>query len=551
MKASDLLLKCLEQQGVNTIYGLPGEENADVMMSLLHHPTIQFITCTHEQTAAFMAGMHGYMTDVPGVCLATLGPGATNLMTGVAQANMDGSPLIAIVGQAETTRLHKLSHQNINAIEMFKPITKWATTILSANVIPEVIAKAFKIATSGRPGAVLIELPEDIAKCETEAVAIDKMCGSNQEDASDAQIRQFIELLQQSKKPLLFLGDGATRTLSDSVVREFLKQTQLYCAYTFMGKGVISNLYERSLHCVGLGMKDIVIQAFEEADLVICVGYSMVEWSPANWDIGVKKTIIHIDAIAAEIDEHYLPLLEMVGSIPCIMQQINAKLTPNCCKKEPYFAAIQKKAEIDIRGDADDAGFPMKPKRILKDIRDTLADADILVSDVGAHKMWIARQYGARKSKTCVISNGFCSMGGSMPGAMEAKRLYPEKNVVAVCGDGGFIMSIQALFTGVAQRIPYVVIVWEDAAYGLIQWKQEMHYHQHSHTALSYSDLVALAQSIGCHAKRVTTAAEFKSMLKWALANKDYPTVLMIPVDYSENMKLFHHLGRVGKGAKP
>lgn len=262
MKASNLFLSCLEQQGVKTMYGVPGEENADIMMDLLHHP-IEFITCFHEQTAAFMAEMHGKLTGIPGVCLATLGPGATNLITGVAQATLDGAPLVAVIGQAETTRLHKISHQNINSIEMFKPISKWATTIVSADVIPEVIAKAFKIATSGRPGAVVIELPEDIASCETDAVPIGKSEYQSQEKAPENQLHQFLTLLRHSKPPLLLLGDGATRTESDNVVRAFLKQTQLYAAYTFMGKGVISNLYERSLHCVGLGLKDVAIEAFE------------------------------------------------------------------------------------------------------------------------------------------------------------------------------------------------------------------------------------------------------------------------------------------------
>ena len=541
MKGSDLFLQCLQKQGVQTIFGLPGEENADMMISLINHP-IEFITCYHEQTAAFMAVMHGLLTNSPGICLATLGPGATNLLTGVAQATLDGAPLIAIVGQAETKRLHKISHQNINSIEMFKPITKWATTILSADIIPEVIAKAFKIATSDRPGAVMIELPEDIAKCETDSIALDKSWEYGQEEASSLKIDNFLRLFESSKKPLLLLGDGATRTECDSAVREFLKKTKLYCAYTFMGKGVISNLYERSLHCVGLGLKDISLDAFEEADLVICIGYHMVEWSPINWNIGNKKSIIHIDSSPAEIDQYYLPTLEMVGSIPRIIQQIDAKLTLKCEKNAPYFSDIQKKAQNDIRGFAEDNGFPMKPKRILKDIRDTLADSDILVSDVGAHKMWIARQYGARQSKTCFISNGFCSMGGSLPGAMEAKRLYPKKNVLAVCGDGGFVMSIQALFTGVTQRIPFVVVVWEDHNYGLIKWKQEMHYHKHSHTELYLSDLAEIARSIGCHAKRLTASEEFKPALNWALHHTDKPTVIVVPVDYSENMKLFYHL---------
>lgn len=541
MEASDLFLKCLARQGVKTVYGVPGEENADIMIGLLNHP-IQFITCCHEQTAAFMAEMHGLLTGIPGVCLATLGPGATNLMTGVAQANLDGAPLIALIGQASTKNLHKISHQNINSIETFKPITKWATTILSADVIPEVIAKAFKIAMSGRPGSVVIELPEDIASSATDAMPIGKIVCHDQEETSENQIHQFLKLLSHSTHPLLLLGDGATRTESDNVIRKFLKETELYAAYTFMGKGVISNLYERSLHCVGLGLKDIALEAFEQADLVICVGYSMVEWAPVHWNIGIKKTIIHIDSAPAEIDAHYLPAIEMIGSIPRIIQQINTQLTDQQRKKTPYFQAIQQKTEEDIRSFADDASFPMKPKRILKDIRDTLADEDILVSDVGAHKMWIARQYGARQSKTCFISNGFCSMGGGMPGAMEAKRLYPHKNVVAVCGDGGFMMSIQALFTGVMQRIPFVVVIWEDREYGLIKWKQEMHYHEHSHTELPHTDLTGIAHAMGCHTKQIASAAEFKLALDWALANKDVPTVLVVPVDYRENMKLFYHL---------
>ena len=541
MKASDLFLKCLEVQGVKTIYGVPGEENADIMISLIHAP-IQFITCSHEQTASFMAQMHGQLTNTPGVCLGTLGPGATNLVTGVAQATLDGAPLIAVIGQADSKRLHKISHQNINSIEMFKPITKWATTILSADVIPEVIAKAFRIATSGRPGAVVIELPEDIAKAQTNATPIKIKLQANQEETSEAQIKQFIDLFQRSKTPLLLLGDGAVRTESDKFVRAFLKKTQCYSTHTFMGKGVVSTAYDRSLHCVGLGLKDIALEAFEQADLLICIGYHMVEWSPSKWNIGIKKTIIHIDAEPAEIDQYYLPTLEMIGSIPKILQQINTQLTMQCKKTTPYFQDIVKRTETDICSFADDNGFPMKPKRILKDIQETLADTDILVSDVGAHKMWIARQYWASHSKTCFISNGFCSMGGSMPGAMEAKRIYPEKNVVAVCGDGGFVMSIQSLFTGVSQHIPFVVVVWQDKEYGLIKWKQEMQFHEHSYTALYNWDLTAVASSIGCHAHCVTASEEFIPLLQSALGNKDNPTVIVVPVDYSENMKLFYHL---------
>ena len=275
MKASDLFLKCLEEQGVNAMYGVPGEENADIMISLLNS-SIEFITCRHEQTAAFMADMHGKLTGIPGVCLATLGPGSTNLLTGVAQANMDNFPLVAIIGQAETTRLHKSSHQNMQAVEMYKAVTKWSTTIPSADVIPEVISKAFKIAVSGTPGAVLIELPEDIAKHETDAVALPGFKPDNQSGTTDTQIETMLAMVEESTKPLLLLGDGATRTEADPQLKEFLDKTKLYAAYTFMGKGAINNLYDRSLHCVGMGMKDIAVEAFDEADLVICVGYDMV-----------------------------------------------------------------------------------------------------------------------------------------------------------------------------------------------------------------------------------------------------------------------------------
>src|SRR3989339_317852 len=543
MKASDLFLQCLQQQGVTTMYGVPGEENADIMISLLNSK-IKFITTRHEQTAAFMAGMHGLLTGIPGVCLATLGPGATNLITGVAQANMDHAPLVAIIGQADTGRLHKISHQNMDSVSMYFPVTKWATTIREAKVIPEVIAKAFKIAVSDIPGAVLIELPEDIAKEETKAkpIPIKAHHLHNETGTTEYLYRQFLHLLADSKKPLLLLGDGAVRYECDEELKEFLKKTHLYSAYTFMGKGVVNHLYERSLHCVGLGMKDLVLNAFEASDLVICIGYDMVEYPPERWNIGQPKKIIHIHSASAEVDQHYLPELEMVGNIKTILQQINAELIDMPQHHLPYFAHEQKMIQDDICSDKEDTGFPMKPKRILNDIRNILRDEDILISDVGAHKMWVARQYGARQSKTCFISNGFCSMGGSIPSALEAKRLYPEKNVIAVCGDGGFMMSIQALLTGAQLGIGFVVILWQDDFYGLIKWKQEMQYHEYSHVDLKNPDLTKLAEDYGCHAVRITETASFVPELKKALCIKDRPSVIVVPVDYSENMKLFYHL---------
>ncbi|MCL9780291.1 acetolactate synthase large subunit [Vibrio sp. S4M6] len=542
MKASDLLLKCLETQGAKCIFGVPGEENADVMMSL-ESSEIDFITTRHEQTAAFMATMHGQLTGSPGICLATLGPGATNLITGVAQANMDNAPLIAIIGQADSARLHKESHQNMDSVSMFKSVTKWSTTIRDASVIPEVVAKAFKIATSGNPGAVLIELPEDIAHHDTDALPLKPADFELEISASEHHIQQALGLLEQSEKPILLVGHGAVVSEGDKPLNAFAEKSSIYSTHTFMGKGAISHQYPRSLHCVGMGMKDLVIEAFEQSDLVICVGYDLVEYPPARWNIGKEKKIIHIGPETAEVDMKYMPSLEIVGHIPTILQQLNSSLKDQHCKPSPYFEQIQQTIKHDLDSDKCDSHFPMKPKRILQDLRATLSDTDIVVSDVGAHKMWVARQYGARLPKTCFISNGFCSMGGSMPGALEAKRLYPEKNVVAVCGDGGFMMSIQALTTGVNLQVPFVTLVWEDHNYGLIKWKQEMHFNEYSpHVGLENPDLKSVAESFGCHSIRLESTEQLIPALKEAFSVTSKPTVIVIPVDYSENMKLFHHL---------
>lgn len=544
MKASDLLLKCLELHGIKAMYGVPGEENADIMISLLDSP-IEFITTRHEQTASFMATMHGELTERPAVCLATLGPGATNLLTGVAQANMDHAPLIAIIGQAETSRLHKESHQNMNSVEMYRSVTKWATTITDPDTIPEVVAKAVKTATTGRPGAVLIELPEDIAKEQTDAkpfkISLDPLAiGTTHERA-----QEVCQAIANSKKPIVLLGDSANSLSCHAELETFLEKTGCYATYTFMSKGAIDSRYERSLHCVGLGFNDLIIKAFEESDCVICIGYHMVEYPPARWNVGQEKKVVHIDIAPAEVDQHYLPDLSVVGQLKAVLHQIVHAMGDECLHKELYFEKQKQAIEADLDKDRDDMSFPMKPKRILRDIRKALADDDILISDVGAHKMWVARQYGAWKPKTVFISNGFCSMSGSLPGALEAKRLYPERKVVAVCGDGGFMMGIQALVTAVELKVPFVAVLWQDDHYGLIKWKQEIEFNKTSHVTLHNSNLAILAEAYGCHGKHIGSAEEFAPALDEALARTDRPTVLVVPVDYSENMKLVEHLKEV------
>ena len=545
MKASDLFIRCLEAQGVDTIFGVPGEENADIMISLLNS-SIEFVVCRHEQSAAFMACMYGHLTRKPGVCLATLGPGATNLITGVANADMDHAPVVAILGQASTHRLHKESHQNMDAISMYKPAVKWASSIRDADVIPEVIAKAFKIATSSKPGATVIELPEDIAQEEVKAEPLVESAEARPEERADPkQVDRALELLEKSKKPILLVGAGCVREGCDKTLEEFLNKTGIYAASTFMGKGAVSAKLPQSLYCVGLGMKDIALQAFDKSDLVICAGYDLVEWPPERWNEGCKKKIIHIDTLTSEVDKEYIHNVELVGNLKGTFQSLNAKLTSVHKKDEKEFANIRETITKELCEYDNDEGFPIKPQRILSDLRSVMRDNDILISDVGAHKMWVARQYPTYESNTCFISNGFCSMAGSVPGAVAAKRLHPEKRVVALCGDGGFMMGIQAVPTAVRYKVPITILLWEDDFYGLIKWKQEAAYNEFSHVDLHNPDLAELAKAFGCNAVRIESVGQLKPALEKSFKEKEKPTVIVVPVDYSENMKLTKRLGKI------
>jgi len=545
MKASDLFLKCLEAEGVDTIYGVPGEENADLMISLLDS-SIDFIICQHEQNASFMAAMYGHLTGKPGVCLSTLGPGATNLMTGVASANMDHAPLVAILGQASTHRLHKESHQNMDAISMYKPVCKWASSIRDASVIPESIAKAFKLARSNKPGATVLELPEDIAKEEVFAQPIlQSQTAQPEENADPKQLTRALNLIAASKAPLLLAGAGCTREACDAPIATFLEKSKIFGASTFMGKGAISAKKPYCLYCVGLGMKDIALQAFETADLIICAGYDLVEWPPDHWNSGQRKKIIHIDTLPAEVDSHYIPDIELIGTIGSIFEALNERLTTEHQKNVRQFGSIRKVLTHELSQHHNDQSFPIKPQRILSDLRESLNADDILISDVGAHKMWIARQYPTYQSKTCFISNGFCSMAGSMASAFTAKRLLPNKRVVALCGDGGFIMGMTTIPTAVRYHIPIVVIVWQDDYYGLIKWKQEATYHKFSSVDLKNPDLVAVSQALGCHAVRLESADQLIPQLQIAFQEDDKPSVIVVPIDYSENMKLTERLGKI------
>ncbi len=545
MKASDLFLRCLEAEGVEYIFGVPGEENADMMMSLLDSP-IRFILCRHEQGAAFMADLYGRMTGRPGVCLGTLGPGATNLTTGVANADMDNSPVVVITGQGATTRMHKESHQIMDAVAMFEPMTKWANSIRDARNIPEVVRKAFKLAAAEKPGAVHLELPEDIAKADVNDAPIVPGLAPRRPIADAKTIGAALEMIAQARCPIVLAGNGCVRTRVSHQLNRLIDQTGIYAAMTFMGKGAVSDRHAQSLYAAGLGARDHVQGAFERADLVIAVGYDLVEWHPSRWNTGTEKKVLHIDFEPAEVDTAYRPDVEVVGDVAGALALINQGLG-DAQRKEPHqFADVRETLHRELELEyADDEGFPVKPQRILADLRKEMRDDDVLISDVGAHKMWVARHYPTYTPNSCVISNGFCSMAIALPGAIATKMVHPERNVVGLCGDGGFLMNVQELATAAQYKVAPVILVWEDGEYGLIKWKQQDQFGKSSHISFRNPDLVELSRAFGCHAQKLKAGDDLRGALREAFAIDDRPSVIIVPVDYDENMKLTRRLGEL------
>ncbi len=546
IKASDLFVRCLEAEGVTHIFGVPGEENADLMISLEDSP-IEFVLCRHEQAAAFMADVYGRLTGKAGVCLSTLGPGATNLVTGIADANMDRAPVVAIIGQASTERLHKESHQNMDAVGMFRPITKWAHSIPDADTIPEVLRKAFKLAEAEKPGATVVELPENVAKAPVAKRPLGATT-TRRPAADHKAVARAAALIGEAESPLILAGNGAVRKRAARQLRRFAHKAGIAVVNTFMGKGAVPL---DDLHClftIGLQSRDHVTGAFDRADLVISVGYDLVEYAPDLWNCGREKRLIHIDFEPAEVDDAYQPDVEIVADLADALWQLNEAVNDSYEGRLPLFdiaerAQLRRTIADDLAAEAEDLSFPMKPQRILSDLRKALGRDDILLSDVGAHKMWVARYYQCLEANTCLISNGFCSMGFALPGAIGARFAHPERKAVALCGDAGFLMNVQELETAARLRLPMVILVWVDGEYGLIKWKQQNQFEgRHSDLAFGNPDFELLARSFGLWGCTVERAEDFPGLLEEALA-QDGPALLAVPVDYDENRKMTERLG--------
>ncbi|MEO0837256.1 MAG: acetolactate synthase large subunit, partial [Cyanobacteria bacterium J06642_3] len=423
LKTAELLVKCLENEGVEYLFGLPGEENLDILEAL-RESSIQFITTRHEQGAAFMADVYGRLTGKAGVCLSTLGPGATNLMTGVADANLDGAPLVAITGQVGTDRMHIESHQYLDLVAMFAPVTKWNTQIVRPNNTAEIVRKSFKIAQSEKPGAVHIDIPENIA-----AMTVADLQPLQQDDrdktyASYKSLNKAAEAIAKAKHPLILVGNGTIRAHASEALTQFATELNIPVANTFMGKGVIPYTHPLSLWTVGLQQRDLISCAFDEADLVIAVGYDLIEYSPKKWNVDGSTNIIHIGMEPAEIDSSYIPLTEVVGDISDSLLDI-IKRTDRQGKSNSSAVDLRQKLRANYEQYANDTGFPIKPQKIIYDLRQVMNPEDIVISDVGAHKMWMARHYHCDRPNTCLISNGFAAMGIAIPGAIAAKLVHP------------------------------------------------------------------------------------------------------------------------------
>ncbi|MEM9150707.1 MAG: acetolactate synthase large subunit [Cyanobacteria bacterium P01_F01_bin.3] len=542
MNTAELLVRCLENEGVKYIFGLPGEENLQLLQAL-KKSSIQFITTRHEQGAAFMADVYGRLTGKAGVCLSTLGPGATNLMTGVADANLDRAPLIAITGQVGTDRMHIESHQYLDLVAMFDPVTRWTKQIVRPNTTPEIVRKAFKVAQTEPPGAVHIDLPENIAEMPTDGSPL-KADEPTVPVASEESLQRAAIAISQASQPMILVGNGAIRNRASEAITRFAQQQNIPVTNTFMGKGVLDYTDERSLWTVGLQQRDYVACALDESDLIIAIGYDLIEYGPKKWNPEGNRPIVHIAVTPAEIDSSYIPTVEVVGDISDALDEIGSRIhrpksshqsTQNGKAIGTQFANLRAEMKENYEQYATDEGFPIKPQKLLYDLRQVLAPEDIVISDVGAHKMWIARHYHCAKPNTCLISNGFASMGIAIPGGVAAKLVYPDRKVVAVTGDGGFMMNCQELETAHRIGTAFVTIIFNDGGYGLIEWKQESHYNESSYIKFNNPDFVKLAESMNLKGYRIESAEDFVPTLKEAL-EQNVPAVIDCPIDYRENL---------------
>ncbi|HZD65908.1 MAG TPA: acetolactate synthase large subunit [Acidimicrobiales bacterium] len=542
MRAAELLVRCLEAEGVRYVFGIPGEETLDLNRALEDSSSITFIPVRHEQGGAFMADVVGRLTGRAGVALATLGPGATNIVTGVADAHLDRAPLVVLTGQAELGRMHKESHQYVDVLSLLRPITKWNARVSEPGIVAETVRKAFRVAEQEKPGATHLELPEDVMAHPVPEELASPLPRSEpvRPEPSARALLSAADIIKSGRHVVALAGNGAVRGGAAPALREFSRATGIPVAETFMGKGLLPADSPRALGATGLQAGDYQTVGFEEADVVVAIGYDLVEQSPRQWNPRRDKTIVCVDTLPAEVDAYFSPSIQLVGDIYHVLTRLGEE-----CREGVEAGGSPKLREATfslLASSRADDRFPPRPPRLLAEIRDALGPEDILVSDVGLHKLWIGRVFPAAEPGTTLIANGLAGMGFAVPAAIATKLIRPERTVVAVSGDGGFLMNAQELETARRLGTAFTTVVWENGEYGSISWKQDRRFGRHFGTAFTNPDLVGLARSFGLPAWRVEAAPDFARLLRQALA-QDRPAVVVVPIDYSLDVAITEELG--------
>jgi acetolactate synthase-1/2/3 large subunit len=540
---AELIVQCLENEGVTHVFGIPGEENIH-LVEALSYSSIRYVLVRHEQAASFMAEVYGRLTGKAGVCSATLGPGAINLLLGVADATTNSTPVVALSAQVGMNRSYKESHQGVDLVSMFAPVTKWAALIATPGAVPEMIRKAFKLAQNERPGAVYLAVPEDVETDVAPAGARPLIVNTPRPDEpSPAQLRRAADVLHAARNPIVLAGHGAARAGASDALRRFAEQLGVPVATTFHGKGVFPDDHPQALGAVGFMRHDYVNFGFDQADAIIAVGYELQEFDPVRINPNSDKKIIHIHRFPAEVDLHYeveVGLQSDIGrTLDALAAAVGSRFDPEI-PKQRIRAMIESELE---RGQADDR-FPLAPARIVADTRAALGREDIVLVDTGALKMWMARLYPTYEPNTCLISNGLSTMAWTLPGAIGAKIACPDSRVLVATGDGAFMMNSQEIETALRERIPMVVLIWVDDEYGLIKWKMELELGHETDTAFGNPDFVAYAESFGARGYRIEAPDELLPTLRQALA-EDTVSVISCPVDYSANLQLTSALGEL------
>lgn len=542
--AAQLMVECLEAEGVSLVFGIPGEENIRFVQALAGSSTIRYVLTRHEQAAAFMAEMYGRVTGRPAVVSSTLGPGAINMQLGVADATTNSTPLVAISAQVGRNRQYKESHQYVDLVSMFAPITRWSDGVPTPLAIPEMFRKAFKLAETERPAAVYLAIPEDIDADEGD-YALHPLPRNvvRAESPSPGQIARAVAVLKEAKRPVILAGHGAARANATAALVQLSEELGIQVANTFHGKGVMPDDHPHGMGTIGFMRHDYVNFGFDDADTIIAVGYELQEFDPVRINPNADKRIIHVHRFPAEVDAHYSVDVGIMGDISASLDAIREAMAGQRYDRERPAPGAHLLAEEIARG-ADDARYPLAPARVVADTRAALGRSDIVLVDTGAAKMWMARLYPTYERNTCLISNGLSTMAFALPGALGVKLARPDAKVLAVMGDGAFLMNSQEIETAVREQIPLVVLIWEDNGYGLIEWKMDLELGAHYNVGFTNPDVVKYAESFGAKGYRINAADELLPTLRTALAS-DGVSIIACPVDYSENISLTNRLGEL------